>query len=183
MQSETPACVRAMLALPDAVVGRTWWQPSEFPDYMVGDDGTVISLIREPRVLRPGLRGRYRGFVLRDRAGRQRAVYLHRLVAESFHGPCPPGEECRHLNGDRFDNDMRNLAWGTRQENVDDVARHGNSLTGERNPMARLTGEAVREMRRLRAATGASYAEIARRFGVSTMTAYRAIVGQAWRTE
>jgi HNH endonuclease/NUMOD4 motif len=29
---------------------------------------------------------------------------VHRLVLEAFVGPCPPGQECRHLNGNPSDN-------------------------------------------------------------------------------
>ena len=38
---------------------------------------------------------------------------VHRLVLETFIGPCPDGMECRHLDGDRTNNHIFNLAWGT----------------------------------------------------------------------
>lgn len=54
-----------------------------------------------------------------------RSRYVHRLVLEAFVGPCPPGMECRHLNGDSGDNHLRNLQWGTPSENQFDKVRHG----------------------------------------------------------
>jgi hypothetical protein len=66
-------------------------------------------------------------------------LYIHTLVLNAFAGPCPPGHECRHLNGDRSDNRWpENLAWGTLQENAQDRVRHGTSK-GECNPGSKLT--------------------------------------------
>jgi hypothetical protein len=50
---------------------------------------------------------------------------VHMLVATAFHGPCPPGQECRHLDGNRTHNVATNLAWGTPSENNHDRVRHG----------------------------------------------------------
>lgn len=58
-------------------------------------------------------------------AGKKRTVLVHRLVLEAFVGTCPPGSECRHLNGDPSDNRVENLAWGTRKENMHDKVAHG----------------------------------------------------------
>jgi len=50
---------------------------------------------------------------------------VHRLVLESFTGPCPPGSESLHRNGVRHDNRLDNLRWGSHQENYEDRQRHG----------------------------------------------------------
>jgi hypothetical protein len=47
-----------------------------------------------------------------SRNSKQRAFYVHRLVAEAFLGPRPAGKETMHLNGDRTDNRVANLAYG-----------------------------------------------------------------------
>lgn len=52
---------------------------------------------------------------------------------------------------------------------------------GERNVNAALTAEVVREMRRMYASGGATYAEIGALFGVHVATAHRAIVGKTWK--
>lgn len=51
--------------------------------------------------------------------------WVHRLVAETFLGPCPDGMEVRHLNGDPADNRVENLAYGSRRENMLDRSAHG----------------------------------------------------------
>ena len=60
-----------------------------------------------------------------SRDGKIVSVDIHRLVAAAFIGPCPSGMEVRHLNGDAADNRVRNLKYGTRQENVQDMIEHG----------------------------------------------------------
>jgi len=52
-------------------------------------------------------------------------THVHVLVATAFHGPCPAGMECRHLDGNRSNNVASNLAWGTASENNLDRVRHG----------------------------------------------------------
>lgn len=51
---------------------------------------------------------------------------IHTLVARAFLGDRPtPDAEIRHLNGDKTDNRLTNLAYGTRSENTLDRVRHG----------------------------------------------------------
>ena len=52
-------------------------------------------------------------------------VKVHRLVLETFVGPCPDGMECLHINGDPGDNRVENLRWGTHAENMQDSLAHG----------------------------------------------------------
>lgn len=56
---------------------------------------------------------------------RGRHIKVHRLVAEAFIRPGNPGEDVRHLDGDRLNNRADNFAWGTRAENMQDAVRHG----------------------------------------------------------
>lgn len=57
--------------------------------------------------------------------GKRRQQYVHRVVLEAFVGPCPPGMQCRHLNGVADDNRLVNLVWGTASEDNYDRVRHG----------------------------------------------------------
>lgn len=58
---------------------------------------------------------------------------VHLLVLEAFVGPCPPGLEGCHTNGDGLDNKLTNLRWDTHAANMQDRLRHG------RNPSANAT--------------------------------------------
>ena len=44
--------------------------------------------------------------------------YLAHLICEAFHGPCPEGKECDHINRKRYDNRACNLRWVTRSEQM-----------------------------------------------------------------
>lgn len=102
---------------------------------------------------------------------------VHALVLESFVGPRPYGNVARHLNGIRADNRLQNLAWGTPQENSDDMRRHGTSPAGERNGRAKLTDGAVVEIRASRLPFGV----LAEKFSVSLRTVIEVRAGLRWR--
>ena len=59
----------------------------------------------------------------------KRTKRIHRLVLEAFVASCPPGQECRHLDGNRQNNKLNNLKWGTRSENAQDHLKHGYKST------------------------------------------------------
>ena len=91
--------------------------------YAVSSRGRVRS---GEKILRPGVGTTgYRATRLVGPDGRRRLYKVHRLVLEAFVGPCPEGQEARHLDGDRLNNALENLAWGTRSENAQDRTVHG----------------------------------------------------------
>jgi hypothetical protein len=161
--------------------GDFWFGLYRYPQYLIEASGRVMSLVRRPRILKPIKCGEYVGFDLVSREGKSERVYLHRLIAQVGYGPCPSGMEACHGDGDRTNNDLSNLRWDTHFANEQDKRAHGGTPAGERNGMARLTRARVEEMRRVRTETGAPYHRIADQFGVSTMTAFRAVTGQSWR--
>ena len=126
---------------------------------------------------------------------------IHRLVLEAFIGPCPEGQECRHLDGNKTNNRIENLAWGTPQDNADDRIRHGTAvgggacgerngmvthpeavprLLGERNGRAKLTESQVREAKKLREA-GWTYVRLGQRYTVHSVTISNAIREIKWK--
>lgn len=155
-------------------VGDVWAEDYRFPGYFVSPDGIVATTRgKVAKILKPIRRGKYLGFSLADQTGAIRGVYLHRIVAENFHGPCPDGMECCHTDGNRFNNAATNLRWDTHKANENDKIN--------RVVPCKLTEHDVSEMRRIRHETNASYKSLAERFGVTTMTAYRAINRQSWQ--
>lgn len=178
--SDARTTLAAVLAAPSNA-GRFWRPAPGASRYLVSDSGEVVSLIhRRPRKLRPIAVGDYVGVQLLHDDGSRSKRYIHRLVLEAFCGPAPTGMEARHLNGDRYRNTVENLAWGTRRENHGDKRRHGTTARGVRNPQAKLTPEKVERMRDLHASGGWTYKRLAAEFGVSTMTALRAVKGESW---
>lgn len=57
--------------------------------------------------------------------GTRKMCKVHRLVLEAFVGPCPEGQQGRHLNDISDDNRLKNLLWGTPRDNAHDKIRNG----------------------------------------------------------
>jgi hypothetical protein len=62
--------------------------------------------------------------------GKLKNVTIHRLVLETFVGPCPPGLEACHNNGNSLDNRVENLRYDTRKNNHADKKKHGTHIQG-----------------------------------------------------
>lgn len=94
------------------------WQVLEnFPDYQISTLGRVFSMKRD-KILKPY---KSRGYCLVDlgtRKIKRCAVYVHRLVAETFIPNPEHKEEVNHKNSKRDDNRVENLEWVTPKENV-----------------------------------------------------------------
>lgn len=98
--------------------------------YLVSDDGRIRSLKRrngDGSPLYVNWKTDTYGYAAVDlwRDGRPRRRRVHVLVAAAFLGAPPVGEEVRHLDGDRMNPRLANLAYGTRAENVADCLNHG----------------------------------------------------------
>lgn len=149
----------------------------EFPQYLISDEGDVVSLVRAtPRPMKLGANGK--GY-LHVALGRRVRRYVHRLVAETYL-PNPENKPCvRHLDGNRNNNRVSNLAWGTYAENEQDKHQHG-TWDSRHNG---VLNETQRHLIRLRAAYGASQKRLARDFGVSRPTITRLINGTIWKKD
>lgn len=89
-----------------------------------------------------------------------RTVPIHRPLLETFVGPSPEGMECRHLDGNRLNNSLNNLAWGTRSENQQDATLHGT------RPGQKLNRLQVRVIHHLLESGEMTQAKISRIFGL-----------------
>lgn len=150
-----------------------------FPAYRVGNDGSVWSMINmgnhkidfrwRQLDVTPKAEGRYSRCTLCDQAGVIRQCRVHDLILRAFIGPPPPGFECRHLDGNRANNRLDNIVWGTRQQNAEDKIRHDTVPRGTDHWNGRLSDDQVLEIRRL-LSEGVMGILVAERFGVSTKT-------------
>ena len=105
--------------------------------------------------------------------------HIHRLVLETYVGPCPKGMECRHLNGDKQDNRLDNLCWGTRSENQKDAVRHGTHTMlgkcGEICPNSKLSNKERQAILDMYNNGGYKQKDLAMLFNVSRATICRLI--------
>jgi hypothetical protein len=106
---------------------------------------------------------------------------VSRMVCEEINGPPPsPSHEAAHScgNGHLACVAKRHLSWKTPAENSADRLVHGTDIRGERHKSAKLSAEAVREIRALMGTV--SQSEIARRFGVTQANITAIKMGRSW---
>lgn len=107
----------------------------------------------------------------------KRCFMIHSLVLMAHVGPRPERCVCRHLNGNRGDNRISNLAWGTHIQNSADARSHGKTIAGVKNPKAKLTIADVSEIRKSRL----PYTVLARSLGVVPRTISNVKRGATWQ--
>ena len=81
----------------------------EVIDYIVFPDGRIWSEKRKI-YLKPDIKKDGYLRVTLCQHGKTSRKYIHRLVLETFVGPCPLGMQCRHLDGNRSNNEVDNLS-------------------------------------------------------------------------
>ncbi|EOI3540821.1 HNH endonuclease [Cronobacter sakazakii] len=80
--------------------------------------------------------------------GIRKRMLVHALVAKN-HLPEQPSElhQIRHLDGNKTNNRVENLAWGTAKENADDRKLHGRTSCGIKHSKATRRGLVVKKLR------------------------------------
>ena len=100
----------------------------------------------DPRAYRLQSHGQYYiSAVLKDKAGGKKPtkVYLHRLVAEAFIGPCPAGCECDHIDGNGYNNTVGNLRWLPPRDNYARRSNTGGRACGPLSTKGRHGGKST----------------------------------------
>jgi hypothetical protein len=105
---------------------------------------------------------------------------VHRLVLETFVGPCPKGHQAGHKNGIRHDNRLCNLRWVTPQQNADERNVHGTTSRGEKVAQSKLNNEKVLKIHEL-AALGVLREDLAKQFGVHLANINAIVLRKAWK--
>ena len=110
----------------------TEWRPVSGTRYLVSDDGQLRHADTDQC---RKLQRRGNGYVYCNfwRNRKLTLATVHSLVAEAFLGPRPLGAQVRHLDGNRGNNHISNLAYGSAKENAADRELHGNTMRGQRN--------------------------------------------------
>lgn len=95
--------------------------------YVISSNGRIKSFTAKSKgaLMSPssGMRGRL--CVNLRLNGKRKFCYVHRLVLETFVGPCPEGMECCHNDGNHLNNTLSNLRWDTKSSNILDQVQHG----------------------------------------------------------
>lgn len=112
--------------------------------------------------------------------GPQKTFYIHKLVAKVFIGERPDGMVIRHLDGNRYNNHVDNLCYGTVRQNYDDSIKHG-TYRHENNGRALLTERCVKAIKHLHNEKLVKSSDLARAFDVSDSTICAILKGRNWK--
>lgn len=116
--------------------------------------------------------GGYLAVNLCDGENPPRTVAVHILVAAAFLGPRPEGMYVCHGDGDKRNNALCNLRYGTPKDNNEDAFRHGTHYT------QKLTEQDARDIRHC--AGLIARGTLAEVFGVSRAQVNRILSGRSW---
>jgi len=155
-----------------------------FPNYAISKNGRIWSS-RRVRIIGGWKHlslcgsGYLKVSLWKDRI--EKTALVHRLVLETYVGPCPNGMEACHNNGNRIDNRLENLRWDTRSNNHQDKKKHGTFLEGNKSPLAKLTEQDIRLI--FNAYHDGAYFqyELADMFGVGQTEIHRIVTKKRWK--
>lgn len=111
--------------------------------YKVSSDGDVYSISSGKSLAKNPDRQGYFGVSLYKGTKKSRKRWpIHVLVMLTFVGERPEGLDICHNNGDKTDNRLANLRYGTRSENILDSVAHGThvGVSAERCRLGHLIG-------------------------------------------
>lgn len=106
---------------------------------------------------------------------------VHSLILTTFSGGRLNGFVCRHLDGNKTNNELPNLAWGTQKENVNDCKLHGTTYEGERHYLSKVLDKTVRKVR-VMYANGCTQKHISETLGISKYSVHNYVKGKSRRS-
>jgi hypothetical protein len=176
------------MAAEDSIVAVRYVEVDWAPGYRVGDDGTVWS--RRTSSMHGKMSDSWRRLKHKKypkgyqsinliAGGVQRHKFVHRLVLESFVGPCPYGMECRHLDGNPSNNSLANLKWDTPANNAADKVAHGTKVQGSKARNSVTNESEVLVIKRL-LRVGLKQTVIAYAFGLNVAVINGISSGKRW---
>lgn len=118
--------------------------------------------------------------------GKIKNFKICRIVLISFSGPPPTLRHvCRHMDANRKNDNISNLKWGTKEEDLQDSLRNNTFNSGEKNHKSKLSREMVLRARELRS-TNVPYERITDKIieefkvNISMNGLYEAVTGTSW---
>lgn len=94
-----------------------------------------------------------------------RIIRVNRLVALNFIPNPFVFPEVQHIDGNKTNNDIKNLKWGNQKHNAEDRKKHGNTVMGSKSLQAKLNEKKVLKIRSQ--LDKYSLNSLAKKFGVS----------------
>ena len=147
--------------------------------FLVSSHGRIIGAKGKELIPQKRLSGRKKGY-WHVAVGRKHKPPIHVLVTRAFYGELPKGLLTRHLDGNKDNNHLDNLRYGTISENNKDSIRHGTSTRGELHPNAKLTFDIADKIRAEYKKGDTSTYKLARKYNTSPSKVYRIIKNRSY---
>jgi len=104
----------------------------------------------------------------------------HRIILETFVGPCPKGMVCRHLDGNPKNNKLDNLEWNTNSINMKDRTKHGTQPKGEKTSQSKFYDIDILNMRQLYK-NGWTTQEISKKYNTNYKVIWKIVTYKLWK--
>lgn len=149
--------------------------------YVLYEDGRVWSNWTN-RFLKPTKRGNYLCYDLTLESKKAKKYNIHRLLAEHFIPNPDNYPVVRHLNDNKLDNRLENLAWGTYSDNSNDCKLNGNYkvVRHDAHGMRVIDSKIAAEVKSL-LASGMTQMQIVRKLKLTRSIVGHIKYGNSWR--
>ena len=151
--------------------------------YKVDENGNVFSVRNNKLLKRMMFPSGYEYVHQCNGKGKTKLFRVHRLVAETFI-PNPNNlPEVNHKDGDKLNNNVKNLEWCTNLENMRHSVETGlRNIKGENNPSAKLTVKDVINIRKEYIPKSKEFGTVAlaRKYGVTNVMIGKIIRNECW---
>lgn len=166
-----------------------WKDIPDYKGYQISSFGRVRSFIihysherrysvSSFRILKGGVdKDGYRRLILCKENGDRKSIKFYELVCLHFIGQKPTGLVITHLDGDKVNDCLSNLAYRTQKENILDKNKHGTMPRGELHCCSKLKNSDVCEIR----SSNKSCKELSLKFGVNSANISAVRTRRLWK--
>jgi len=154
-----------------------------YPNYHINRLGILVcTTYGKTRKIKVSMHNDYLRYGLYNRKRkRMDSQYVHTLLLNTFVRPKKTGEQCRHLDGNKLNNNLSNLKWGTYEENFADRWLHDEHPIGVRVGISKLNDVAVKVLRYLYKKKGIDSVVLGKAYKMAPNNIRHAIAGRTWK--
>jgi len=130
-----------------------WKIIPNFNNYEASNTGLIRSInykrTRKTKILKPSISRGYLKTMIKNDLEQYKSWNVHNFIMLTFKGPKQKGQEVNHIDGNKLNNNINNLEYCTRSENMKHAFNMGlaKAKRGEDNASAKLTQLQVNEIR------------------------------------
>jgi len=152
--------------------------------YQISNYGKFATIKKDGRQLRKvNTKTHYLSVSCKDIDGTgQKSLYIHTLVAKVFIGERPDGMVIRHIDGNRYNNKVTNLCYGSHHENTMDSIKN-KTYAKEKNGRALLNQRMANAIKYLHSENLVQKKNLAIAFNVSEAAIQAILKNRNWKDD